>query len=162
MRGNRQGGGFSGQGGGFGGQRGGGNFANLTPEQREEMMRRFREGGGPGGPGGFGGFGGGFGGGMAAGNTRQPQQRRGTVMVKLADGKLESRPVVIGVTDRVRGEVLEGLKEGEEVIVGKRETEPQTGPTAASGNNNNNNNMNFRGNQGFPGGGGNFGGGRPF
>ena len=76
--------------------------------------------------------------------------------IKLADGKLEPRQVVIGVTDRVRGEVLEGLKEGEQVIVGKRETTPQTGPTA--GNNNNNNNNNFRPNQGFPGG-GNF---RPF
>jgi membrane fusion protein, macrolide-specific efflux system len=76
-------------------------------------------------------------------------------MVKLADGTLEPRQVVIGVTDRVRGQVLEGLKEGEEVVVSKRETEPQTGPTAAGATNNNN----IRGNQGFPGGGGNF---RPF
>jgi hypothetical protein len=81
-------------------------------------------------------------------------------MVKKADGTLEARQVVIGVNDRVRGQVIEGLTEGEEVVVGKRETEPQTGPTAAGATNTNNNN--FRGNQGFPGGGGNFGGGRPF
>jgi membrane fusion protein, macrolide-specific efflux system len=42
------------------------------------------------------------------------------VMVKRADGMLEARQVVVGVTNRVHGEVLEGLKEGEEVVVGKR------------------------------------------
>ena len=48
---------------------------------------------------------------------------------------------------------------GEEVVVGKRETEPLTGPTATGTQNNQNNNQ-FRGNQGgFQGGGGGF---RPF
>ena len=144
MRANRQGGGFGGQrpGGGAGGPGGGFNPQSMTPEQREQMMARFRERGGPGGAGGFGGFGGGGGGmGLAGGGvTRQPQQRRGTVMVKLADGTLEPRQVVVGVTDRVHGQVIEGLKEGEGVVVGKIETEPQTGPTAAGANNNNNNN----------------------
>jgi macrolide-specific efflux system membrane fusion protein len=53
--------------------------------------------------------------------ARGLQRRNFTVMVKKADGALEARPVVVGVTDRMHGEVLEGLKEGEEVVVGKRE-----------------------------------------
>jgi macrolide-specific efflux system membrane fusion protein len=86
--------------------------------------------------------GGGFGG--------APRQRNGTVMVKLADGKLEARQVVIGVTNRVHGEVLSGLKEGEEVVAGKREVEA----APAAGNNQQQGNQNRPGNfQGFPGGG---------
>jgi multidrug efflux pump subunit AcrA (membrane-fusion protein)/beta-lactamase regulating signal transducer with metallopeptidase domain len=46
-------------------------------------------------------------------------RRNGTVMVKKADSTLETRQVVVGATDRVHGEVLEGLKEGEEVVVGR-------------------------------------------
>jgi macrolide-specific efflux system membrane fusion protein len=150
QRANRQGGGM--RAGGFRGPNG----QQFTPEQIEEFRRSRGAGGGPGGFGGFRGMGGAPGAG--AGGGRQPQQRRGIVMVKKADGSLEQRPVVVGVTDRVRGQVIEGLTEGEEVVVGKRETDPQTGPTAAGATNNNNNN-NFRGNQGgFPGG-GNF---RPF
>jgi macrolide-specific efflux system membrane fusion protein len=147
--------------GGFGGQRGGfGNFdpSQMTPEQIEQMRARFGRGGGQGGPGGFGGGGGfrgmGAPGGGAPGTVRQ---RRGIVMVKKADGTLEQRNVVVGVNDRVMGEVIEGLEVGEEVVIAKREAEPQTGPTATNQQNNNNN---FRGNQGgFPGGGGGF---RPF
>jgi macrolide-specific efflux system membrane fusion protein len=146
--------------GGFGGQRGGfGNFdpSRMTPEQLEEMRARFSRGGGPGGPGGFGGGGGFRGMGMpGGGGAGAPRQRRGVVMVKKADGTLEQRQVVVGVNDRVLGEVIEGLEVGEEVVIGKREAEPQTGPTATNQQNNNN----FRGNQGgFPGGGGGF---RPF
>lgn len=133
-------------GGGFNGQQ-------FTPEQIAEFQAR--RGGGGGGFGGFRGMGGG-----AAAAPGVVQQRRGTVMVKKADGELEARQVVVGVNDRVRGQVIEGLTEGEEVVVGKRETEPQTGPTAAGAQQNNNMNNQFRGNQGgFPGGGGNF---RPF
>jgi macrolide-specific efflux system membrane fusion protein len=108
---------------------------------------------------GGGGFGrGNFGliGGGAAGGAARPQRRNGTVMVKLADGKLEPRKIVYGVSDRVHAQVIEGLKEGEEVVVGKRETNPA--PAAATGNQNNNQNQNFRPNN-FQGGGGNF---RPF
>src|SRR5690606_37625412 len=85
-----QGGGAPRGGGGFnGGQR-------PTPEQMEQFRQRM----GQGGEGGFGGFG-------AAGGARQGAQRRGTVMVKTADDTLEPRQVVIGVTDRVYGQVLE-------------------------------------------------------
>jgi macrolide-specific efflux system membrane fusion protein len=145
-----------------GGQRGGGGFGGfdpeqMTPEQRaqfEQARARMREGGGQAGPGGFGGFRGMGAPGGGAGATRQPQQRRGIVMVKKADGTLESRQVVIGVTDRVRGQVLEGLEEGEEVVVAlsQQEAEPAAAPTPQ--------NQNFRGQGGFPGGGG--GGFRPF
>lgn len=68
----------------------------------------------------------------ASGSAARGMQRLNrTVMVKKTDGTLEARPVVVGVTDRVHGEVLEGLKEGEEVVVGKREGEAAA---AQSGN----------------------------
>lgn len=60
-----------------------------------------------------------FGGSVARGM----QRRNGTVTVKNADGTLETRQVVVGVADRVHGEVLEGLNEGEQVVVGKRQAE---------------------------------------
>jgi membrane fusion protein, macrolide-specific efflux system len=72
--------------------------------------------------------------------------------VKKADGTLEARQVVVGVTDRVHGEVLEGLKEGEAVVVGKRQAETAATPSG------NQNNRSTNGNSiGPPG-----GGGRPF
>lgn len=147
--------------GGFGGFNGG----PPTPEQIEQF-RRMREqraaqggGQGPGGQGagpgagaGFGGFGpGGPRGGNQPGTVRE---RRGTVMVKGADGKLVAHDVVIGVTNRVHGEVLSGLKEGDEVVAGKREAEAAAAP---QGNTNNNNRQGgFQGGfppGGFPGGG---------
>jgi macrolide-specific efflux system membrane fusion protein len=120
-------GGFGGGFGGFGGN------GPPTPEQIEQF-RRMREQRGA--QGGGGGFGGGFGGQRP---SNQARPRNGTVMVKLADGKLEARAVVVGVTNRVHGEVLSGLKEGEEVVAGKHEAEAAA---AASG-----------GNTGFPAGG---------
>lgn len=140
-------------GGGFGGQRGGGGFAgfnpeNMTPEQREQF-RRMREQFGAGG--GFGGMGG------MGGGQRQPgqvQQRRGTVMVKKADGTLEARQVVVGVNDRVTGQVIEGLTEGEEVVIGRSDPDATAAPAQTQ------NPFQQGGNRGgFPGGGGNF---RPF
>jgi len=134
--------------GGFGGFNGGN---PPTPEQLEQF-RRMREQRGAQGGGGFGGFGGG----RPEGNATR--QQRGIVMVKGADGKLMARDVVIGVTNRVHGEVLSGLKEGEEVVAGKHESEA----AAASSQNNRPNNNGFSGG-GFPGGGftgGGFGGNR--
>jgi macrolide-specific efflux system membrane fusion protein len=120
------------QGGGGGGGFNGGQ--RPTPEQIEQMRQRFAQGGGGGGGFRQGGFGGGVSG-------AAPRQRRGTVMVKKADGTLEARQVVIGITDRIHGQVLEGLKEGEQVVVGKRDETP-----AVSTSNQNQN-------RGFPGGG---------
>jgi macrolide-specific efflux system membrane fusion protein len=153
-----RGGGSGSPGGGFGGMRQGGgrggfNPEDMTPEQRERFASFQRGGGGGGGFNGGGRFGG-MGGGAGGGNG-QAQRRNGIVMVKLADGTLEQRRVVIGVTDRVRGEVIEGLKEGEEVVVGKHEDEVAA-PTATQQQNQQN--FDPRRN------GGNFGGGgfRPF
>jgi macrolide-specific efflux system membrane fusion protein len=51
-----------------------------------------------------------------AGNTRGP--RRGTVKVIDAQGRIEERPVELGVTTRVQAQVLSGLVEGDQVITG--------------------------------------------
>src|SRR5690606_37011454 len=104
--------------------------------------------------GGPGGFGGGMRG-MGAGNGQQ-QTRRGIVVVKKGEDQYEARQVVIGVSDRVHGEVLEGLSEGDVVVHGRSEV--NTAAAAPAQNQMPNNN--FRGQGGFPGGGGgNF---RPF
>lgn len=49
-------------------------------------------------------------------NARLP--RGGTVKVIGKDGKVESRKVELGVTNRVQMQVLSGLAEGDEVVVG--------------------------------------------
>lgn len=142
-----------GEGGPGAGRRQGGGFpgGEITPEMREQFRQRMAQGGfPPGGPGGFGPPPGGFGPPGAAGPGRQTQ-RRGIVMVRKADGSLEERQVVIGVNDRVYGEVLEGLSEGEEVVIGRSDA----GTAAAAGASQNN--MNFR-----PPAGGPPGGFRPF
>jgi macrolide-specific efflux system membrane fusion protein len=155
--------------GGQGGQPGGGFGGGGMSAEQIEQFRRNRAAGGPGGqagggfngprPGGFGGMGAPGGGAMAASGAPRPAQRRnGTVMVKKADGTLEARRVVYGVTNRVHGEVLEGLKEGEEVVVGKKEKAPAAGTATQNplqNQNQGNRGGNFQGG-GFPG------GGRPF
>ena len=130
--------------GGFGGGFGGFNGGNPpTPEQIEQFRRMREQRGAQGG-----GFpGGGFGGPGGPRQNGAVRQRSGTVMVKGADGKLIPREVVIGVTNRVHGEVLSGLTEGEEVVAGKREAE-----AAAASTQGNRQNNNFQGG-GFPGGG---------
>jgi macrolide-specific efflux system membrane fusion protein len=159
-----------GAGGGFNGPRPGGgqggfNPQNMTPEMRE----RFARGQGGGGAGQrAGGFGQRQGGMRAAGapnavaaatGPRPVQRRNGMVAVQKADGTLEIRRIVYGVTNRVHGEVLEGLQEGELVVVGKQETEAAA--AARSANPLQNQNQNFQQNRGgnFQGGGGNFQGG---
>lgn len=44
--------------------------------------------------------------------------RQGTVKIIDADGQIEQRTVEVGVTNRVQMQVVSGLKEGDEVIVG--------------------------------------------
>lgn len=55
--------------------------------------------------------------------TRGPRQAR--VRVMLEDGSIEERDITIGISNRVHAEVLAGLKEGERVIAGVRETDAQ-------------------------------------
>src|SRR5690606_24627251 len=57
------------------------------------------------------------GGGFTDQNTAR-RTRQGTVKVIDADGQIEQRAVEVGVTNRVQMQVVSGLKEGDEVIVG--------------------------------------------
>lgn len=53
--------------------------------------------------------------------TRGPRQAK--VKVVLDDGTIEEREITIGISNRVHAEVLSGLKEGERVVAGLRESE---------------------------------------
>ncbi|AOS78954.1 efflux transporter periplasmic adaptor subunit [Hydrogenophaga sp. PBC] len=55
--------------------------------------------------------------------ARGPRQAK--VKVMKDDGTIEEREVTIGISNRVHAEVLSGLKEGERVVAGTRETEPR-------------------------------------
>lgn len=132
----------------------------ITDEMREQFRQRMAAGGGPGGPNGGppGGFPGGFpgaggpsgpggrfgGGGPQGAPNAAPAQREATVKVVRDDGTSEERKVVIGVTSRVKAEVVSGLAAGEKVIAGI--LQPKTDEAQRSSNQNN-----FRGPPGgFP------------
>jgi HlyD family secretion protein len=95
-------------------------FESMTPEQREEFRARMRSGGGgPGGPGGMGGMGGGMG--RSGGDG--PANRVVYVIDKSAttdQNQPQLKPVTIktGISDATSTEVLEGLQEGDQVVVG--------------------------------------------
>jgi membrane fusion protein, macrolide-specific efflux system len=166
-------GGQPGAGGNFNGPRPGGatggpggfNPENMTPEQREQFARmRAQGGGGFGGsraggqrPGGRGNFGAQGAEPAVAGGPRPAQRRTGMVMVQKADGTLEARRIAYGVTNRVHSEVIEGLTEGEVVVIGRKETEAAAAARPALPNQQFQ--QNNRGNQAFPAGGGGFQGG---
>ena len=88
-------------------------------------------------------------GGQAGAGTAQARPRAATVSVVKDDGDIETRNVIVGVSDRVNAEIRSGLAEGENIIVGY-----EVPNTNKSENDNNNNKA--RG----PGGPGGFGGGR--
>jgi macrolide-specific efflux system membrane fusion protein len=46
------------------------------------------------------------------------RSRKGTVKVIASDGQIEQREVQVGVTNRVQMQILNGLTEGDEVVVG--------------------------------------------
>ena len=60
-----------------------------------------------------------------------PRERAYVVRVVRPDGKLEERRVTVGVMNRINAQVLSGLSEGEQVVIGS--AEPQA--KAASGAN---------------------------
>jgi hypothetical protein len=125
---------------------GGFNPQSMSPAQQEQLRRMMSQfgGGGAGVPSATG---------TGGAGMRPPARRNGMVMVKKADGTLESRQVVIGVTDRVFGQVLAGLKEGEEVVVGKRE-KPSVAGAASQPQGSRNNSFGISGGAGgFPAGG---------
>jgi membrane fusion protein, macrolide-specific efflux system len=55
--------------------------------------------------------------------------RRATVRVAAADGSVQEREVLVGISNRVQAEILSGLNEGEKVIAGTRQ--PDTARRAA-------------------------------
>lgn len=58
-----------------------------------------------------------------------PRQRSRSYLVRvLKDGKVEEREVAIGVQTRLSAQVLSGLAEGEQVVVGTNSTEQGEGP----------------------------------
>lgn len=93
-------------------------FENASPEEREKMKERFRSHGG----------GGGGGGGNGGGNfsrSREDQAPTRTVYLleKESGGEKESqvlKPVTVkvGINDGTQTEVVEGIKEGDVVVVG--------------------------------------------
>jgi HlyD family secretion protein len=119
--------------------------ATLTPEQKQkyekavaELRARFAQGGGPGGqgPGGGGGGGpGGFGGGSGARRSAASEgPKTATVYVPEQDaasnpnGQIVLRAVTVklGIGDGTSVEVLEGLKENDQVVSGTVAAAPAT------------------------------------
>lgn len=131
-----------------GGRPGGANGAmvfngEMTEEMRQRIRERIAQGGGfPGGGQPPGGFPGGFGrpgSGIPQGAAGAPPSRReATVKVVREDGSTEERKVVIGVSSRIKAEVITGLAEGEKVVAGIVQAEPTATAQQTS-------NTNFRG-----------------
>ena len=65
----------------------------------------------------------------ARGEDGRPRERADTVRV-VKDGKIEERRVTVGVMNRIQAQVLSGLAEGEQVVVGSREDEQKAQPRA--------------------------------
>ncbi len=125
--------------------------ATLTPEQKKavedrmaQMRARFAEGGGSGGAGGGGGRGGGGAGGGAptvprlrVGDAPLSQSLYLLVKTNSPDGKAiqMARKITIktGLEDAANVEVLDGLKEGDEVITGVVVTDTSTAARPAAG-----------------------------
>jgi macrolide-specific efflux system membrane fusion protein len=113
----------------------------MTEEMRQRIRERIAQGGGfPGGGPPPGGFPGGFGrpgNGMSQGAAGAPPARRdATVKVVRADNSTEERKVVIGVSSRIKAEVISGLAEGEKVVAGIVQAESTETEQQAGSNNN--------------------------
>jgi len=100
-------------------------------------------GGSPGGPrqgGGGGGPGGPRGGGMGAGRGNRPPSNTRTVYTLESDNpsasapQLKPRQIKIGISDGAFTEVVEGLKEGEVVVIGSNLPQPAPGSAGAPSN----------------------------
>ena len=86
------------------------------------------------------------------GAARSAKPKDATVKVVTESGEIEERKVRIGISNRVQVEILEGLKEGEQVVAGVK---PPPGQARAEGGNRNA----LQGqNSGMPGGPGGMGG----
>jgi HlyD family secretion protein len=102
-------------------------FQKMTPEERQKMFSQFQRGSGQGGTGG-GGFGGGMmGGGMMGGGDASRQRRQSQVanvnevkekILVVKEGiEFSPRLVKVGASNFDYAEVIEGLKEGDEIQV---------------------------------------------
>ena len=69
------------------------------------------------------------------GSGRKNVPRQGVVKVVLATGQIEERKVKVGISNRVQVQILEGLKEGEQVVAGVK---PPPGQQRSDGNNSRN------------------------
>lgn len=80
-------------------------FQNLSQEERGQLMRQFRGGGGPGGgPGG-------------AGARSRPDEPRPAVVFRYDEaGALALKAIMIGLSDFDHTQVVQGLDEGEEIV----------------------------------------------
>ena len=57
---------------------------------------------------------------------------RARVRVLKADGSSEARVVEVGVMNRVSAQILSGLEEGEQVVVGQRSAAPAPRPASSA------------------------------
>lgn len=81
-------------------------FQNMSDEERRRMMQQFRNQGG-GGPGG----------GRGGGQARRPDEPRPAFVFRYdANGLLDLKPVMIGLSDFDHTQIVRGLEEGEEIV----------------------------------------------
>ncbi|WP_428278569.1 efflux RND transporter periplasmic adaptor subunit [Candidatus Palauibacter sp.] len=80
-------------------------FQNMSDEERRRMMQQFRGQGG-GGPGG-----------ARGGQARRPDEPRPAFVFRYdANGLLDLKPVMIGLSDFDHTQIVRGLEEGEEIV----------------------------------------------
>ena len=80
-------------------------FQNMSDEERRRMMQQFRNQGG-GGPGG-----------ARGGPARRPDEPRPAFVFRYdANGLLDLKPVMIGLSDFDHTQIVRGLEEGEEIV----------------------------------------------
>ena len=80
-------------------------FQNMSDEERRRMMQQFRNQGG-GGPGGG-----------RGGPARRPDEPRPAFVFRYdANGLLDLKPVMIGLSDFDHTQIVRGLEEGEEIV----------------------------------------------
>jgi HlyD family secretion protein len=110
--------------------------AEAPAPQRQGGWSGGGGGRGPGGPGGGmrGQRGGGGGGGRERGSVN-PIRTIYLVGSTNADAKLETRQIKIGISDGATTEVVEGLKEGELVVIGQETSDSTSSPPGGGANN---------------------------
>ena len=62
-----------------------------------------------------------------------PRGRAYTVRVVNADGKVEERRITVGIMNRIQAQVLSGLAEGEQVVIGSNESDAKAAAPRAKG-----------------------------